>query len=160
MVKGFLRVAVSSTEQSVCLVVVLGLLSTLGLPTQQAMASNQACAPWPEPDHPALLEMQTCHALPINRLLGDVCTEVRWLCSDLTIEAWIDQLMTNSTQEWIVHRLNQGLVFAQWPEDGQSSTSLFWVPETAPVASNMSGIRIMISRLRVKHGKPFEPLLR
>lgn len=141
-------------------VVVFGLLSVLGLPLQKAEARNPSCAPWPAPDHPTLQVMQTCHAPPINRLLGDVCTEVRWLCSDLTIEAWIDQLMTNSADEWIVHRLNQGLVFAQWPEEGHSSTSLFWTPEINPVSSQQSGIQIMVSRLRAKTGSPFEPLSR
>jgi hypothetical protein len=141
-------------------VLVIGLLSVLGLPTQQAEARHPSCAPWPAPDHPALQVMQTCHALPISRLLGDVCTEVRWLCSDLTIEAWIDQLMTHSTEEWIVHRLNQGLVFAQWPAQGDASSSLFWIPENTPVASNQSGIRIMVSRLRAKPGSFFETQLR
>jgi hypothetical protein len=141
-------------------VVVLGLVSVLGFSTQQAEARNTACAQWSAPDHPALQVMQICHAPPINRLLGDVCTEVRWLCSDLTIEAWIDQLMTHSTEEWLVHRLNQGLVFAQWPQEGHSSTSLFWIPENTPVAFQQSGIRIMVSRLRAQSGSPFEPLLR
>uniref|UniRef100_UPI0040483174 hypothetical protein n=1 Tax=Orrella sp. TaxID=1921583 RepID=UPI0040483174 len=136
------------------------LLCVLGLATQSAVARHPSCAPWPAPDHPALQAMQTCHAPPINRLLGDVCTEVRWLCGDLTIEAWLDRLMTSSTEEWIVHRLNQGLVFAQWPAQGDASTSLFWIPENAPVASHPSGIRIMVSRLRARLGSPFEPLLR
>ncbi len=151
MVKRFLRVEILG---------LLGLLSVLGMTTRPAVAHDQSCEPWSAPEHPALQVMQTCHATPINRFLGDVCTEVRWLCSDLTIEAWIDQLMTHSTEEWIIHRLNQGLVFAQWPKDGHSSTSLFWAPEKFPVALHQSGTRIMVSRLRAKPGSPFESLLR
>jgi hypothetical protein len=154
MVKRFSRVLI------VGLLDVLGFLCFFGLPTQQAMAQNPSCASWSAPDHPALAVMKICHAPPINRLLGGVCTEVRWLCSDLSIEAWIDQLMTNSTDEWIVHRLSQGLVFTQWPEQGHSSTSLFWTPEIKPNSSQQSGIQIMVSRLSAKPGSPFESLLR
>lgn len=139
---------------------VMGSLAVLSMTMQSALARDPTCAPWSEPDHPALQVMKPCHALPIQRLLGGVCTEVRWLCSDLTIEAWIDQLMTNSTEAWIVHRLGQGLVFAQWPADGQLSTSLFWSPESSPILSNQSGVQIMVSRLRARPSNLFEPLLR
>jgi hypothetical protein len=154
MVRCFSRVVILG------LLGVLGFSSILGLYTQPAMARDSSCASWSAPDHPTLQVMQICHAPPINRLLGGVCTEVRWLCSDLTIEAWIDQLMTNSTDEWIVYRLNQGLVFTQWPEQGHSSISLFWTPEINPNSPQQSGIQIMVSRLRAKPGSPFEPLLR
>lgn len=154
MVKRFSRAVILGLSA------LLGLLSVMGFLSRQAVAQNHSCAPWPELEHPALQVMQTCYALPIQRLLGDVCTEVQWLCGDLTIEAWIDQLMTNSTDEWIVHRLDQGLVFAQWPAHGHSSTSLFWSPESSPSLSNQSGVRIMVSRLRARPGNLFKPLLR
>jgi len=154
MVKRFSRLVILGVLTA------LGSLIALSMTMRSALAHDPSCGPWPEPDHPALRVMKTCHALPIQRLLGDVCTEVRWLCSDLTIEAWIDRLMTNSTEEWIVHRLDQGLVFAQWSAVRRSSTSLFWAPESSPILPHQQGVRIMVSRLRAQTDDSFEPLLR
>jgi hypothetical protein len=96
--------------------------------------------------------MQICGEPPISRRLGDVCTELRWLCSEQTIEAWIDRLMTQSTTEWFVHRLEQGLVFAQWSNEDDSSMGLFWSPKSTNMPPNESGVRIMVSRLRAIDG--------
>jgi len=128
-------------------------VALLWLAPLPALAHDDRCGPWPEPQQPVMQMLQTCAEPPITRRLGDVCTEVRWLCGDHGIEVWIDRLMTQSTAEWLVHRLDKGLVFAQWSSDSNASVAIFWSPENQKLNSNEPGLRLMVSRLRAMDGR-------
>lgn len=128
------------------------------IPAHNALANNDHCGSWPPPQNALLQTMQICAEPPIARRLGNVCTEVRWLCSDHVIEAWIDQLMTQSANEWFVHRIDKGLVFAQWSIDPNASMGIFWSPSNTALPANESGLRIMVSRLKAVNGDDLKML--
>ena len=104
----------------VCMVLV-----SLASPSQ---AFSQTCPQWHVPSHPALTDMHLCHDAPISRQLGSVCTEIRWLCSDQSIEQWLDQLFTHSHSDWFVHPYGKGLVLADWSNQDDTSLAVFWEP--------------------------------
>lgn len=152
------KVSFLNSGLSVLVMLALPLLTGLSLPSFSAgvqaidQASDHPCGAWSAPSHPALESMQACGEPPISRRLGEVCTEVRWLCAEKSIEAWLDQLMTHSRADWFIHRLDQGLVLAQWPKTGDASMALFWRPESPSTPPQPSGVRIMVSRFQAIHG--------
>lgn len=128
--------------------------STLMSLVQPQLTFSQTCPQWYVPVHPAMSSMYSCHKAPISRQLGSVCTEVRWLCSDQSIEQWLDQLFTHSHSNWFVHQHGKGLVLADWSNQEDSSLAVFWEPiaendgKDVNIKKAQASLRIMISRFR------------
>lgn len=138
----------------VVLVVLMMVLMVMpwGPMARQAAAASipavaNSCAPWKAPEQPVLKEMQACHQAPINRQLGSVCTEIRWLCTNEPIEAWVERLLTSSHTPWFVHPHGKGLVFAQWSNAADASLAIFWEPGHANANGSQAVTQLMMSRM-------------
>jgi len=133
-----------------------------------SLVFSQTCPQWHVPSHPALTDMHLCHEAPISRQLGSVCTEIRWLCSDQSIEQWLDQLFTHSHSDWFVHPHGKGLVLADWSNQDDSSWAVFWDPADRTQGKlgqdnrddlAREPLRIMLSRFRPLIGANTDPKL-
>lgn len=133
------------------------LFTCVAIITMSASALAQTCAPWRPPSHLALQNLPICEQSPISRQLGSVCTEVRWLCADEPIAAWVARLFTHSQAPWFVHPHREGLVFAQWSQFADTSLAIFWEPNNTNLIDSKATTQLMVSRFKPLVGASTSP---
>jgi hypothetical protein len=130
------------------LLITIGMLMILTLNTCEA---SSHCGLWDEPLDPRLNGWSLCGDAPTQRRLGELCSQVQWLCQSLTERpenrADLPSRSARVEEPLWVQRYGEGFAFGDWSDT--QSWMAFWYPSF----DQPSQVRLLLSRLKARQAR-------
>jgi hypothetical protein len=104
-------------------------------------AKPDRCAEWPAWPSKQMQALTPC-GLSAQSQIGALCVEAQWLCSDQSLAQWVEALLDEIDEHWVVGHSGDGLVFSG--EQGDVSWAVFWGLQM----SQAGKLTLLASRLR------------
>jgi len=104
-------------------------------------AKSERCGVWPTWTSKQMQAMTPC-GLSVQSQIGALCVEAQWLCSDKSLVQWVEALLDEIDEPWVVGHSGDGLVFSGAQSD--VSWAVFWGPQM----SQTGKLTLLASRLR------------
>jgi len=113
----------------------------LALVPASVAAKPKRCAVWPAWSFKQIQALTPC-GLNVQSQIGELCVDAQWLCSDKSLAKWVEALLDEVDDPWIVGHSGDGLVFNGETDD--VSWAIFWTPQM----SQTGRLTLLASRLR------------
>jgi hypothetical protein len=113
----------------------------LALASESIAAKPEQCSVWPAWSFKQIQELTPC-GLSVQSQIGELCIQAQWLCTDKSLVNWVEALLDEVEEPWIVGHSGDGLVFSGEKDD--VSWALFWVPQMLQAGK----LTLLASRLR------------
>jgi len=125
--------------------ITIGMLMILTLSTCEAISP---CGSWDEPLDPRLNGWSLCGEAPMQHMLGELCSQVQWLCQSLTERsenrAHLPGKSARVDEPLWVQRHGEGFAFGDW--SATQSWMAFWYPSF----DQPGQARLLLSRLKAR----------
>ena len=114
---------------------------SLALAPTNVNADPKHCAVWPAWSFKQIQALTPC-GLNVQSQIGELCVDAQWLCSDKSLAKWVETLLEEVDEPWVVGHSGDGLVFSGEKDD--VSWAIFWAPQM----SQTGKLTLLASRLR------------